>query len=225
MYRKSGTTVRAFTLIELLVVIAVIAVILALFVGLLGGARKRAKTVPDIARMHHNVLAVQTYLGDYKEVFPISDSRTFVAADEWYVAIKEAGIFERLCDADPDGCKEIEWPRFSMSVAMVYSPAQMVPGATVPVSAAKSSAIQLAQVIFPSQKGLMLRGLTSWNEPSTGWCCGTPYSKGLIGGTDGAVREMKVPDCEGGDPLYVVDQIGVPVYSTWQGCKGIDWRK
>ncbi len=207
-----------------MVTIAVIAVLVSLVVGAVAGFRKRARTVDDIVRLRQNITAVQMYLGSYQDIFPISDSDAFTSANEWYVAVERAGIFNTIRESDPVGCEEIEWPRFMMSVAMCYPVEAMTPGQTRPIDSAFARPIRLAQIMYPSQKGIMIRMIGSYSDADTAFCCGSVSPKAPMAGVDGAVTERTRMECEGGADLRVVDRIGIPVYSTWLGANGIDWR-
>ena len=61
---------RAFTLIELLVVIAIIAILLALTLPALGGARTASKQVKALANGRSVAQSFGLYLNDYDETYP-----------------------------------------------------------------------------------------------------------------------------------------------------------
>jgi prepilin-type N-terminal cleavage/methylation domain-containing protein len=61
---------RAFTLVELLVVIAIIALLVAIVLPALFGARDQAKRVKCQANLRSIGHAVQFYLGEYRDTFP-----------------------------------------------------------------------------------------------------------------------------------------------------------
>lgn len=62
---------RAFTLIELLVVIAIIAILAAILFPVFAQAKQAAKKTADITQMKQISTAIQIYLGDNDDIFPM----------------------------------------------------------------------------------------------------------------------------------------------------------
>jgi len=61
---------RGFTLIELLVVIAIIAVLAALLLPTLAGAKDRGRQASCISNVRQQCLAVMLYADDHDDVLP-----------------------------------------------------------------------------------------------------------------------------------------------------------
>jgi prepilin-type N-terminal cleavage/methylation domain-containing protein len=63
---------RAFTTIELLVVIAIIALIAALLFPVISHAREAGRRTRCLSNLRQIGMALQLYLGDYDETFPMN---------------------------------------------------------------------------------------------------------------------------------------------------------
>jgi prepilin-type N-terminal cleavage/methylation domain-containing protein/prepilin-type processing-associated H-X9-DG protein len=92
---------RGFTLIELLVVIAIIAILAAILFPVFARAREAARASSCLSNMKQINLAIQQYVQDYDEVYPVMNSVATappVAGESgWVAAIqpyaKNGGIF------------------------------------------------------------------------------------------------------------------------------------
>lgn len=90
---------RAFTLIELLVVIAIIAILAAILFPVFAQAKKAAKKTADLNNTKQLGMAVQMYLADNDDVFPVNNHRLEPSPVEvhwsWMVLpyVKSEGLF------------------------------------------------------------------------------------------------------------------------------------
>ena len=63
---------RAFTLVELLVVISVIAVLTAILMPVLGGARQRGKSIVCLSNLRQMAIASQGYINSNDGFYPVA---------------------------------------------------------------------------------------------------------------------------------------------------------
>ena len=82
----------AFTLVELLVSVAIIAVLLALLLPSLKGAKDRAKAVECMSNLRQISVAVQSYLGDYNGNFiGVYTPNWWDGGQIWWAVLGRAG--------------------------------------------------------------------------------------------------------------------------------------
>ncbi|MFA9476981.1 type II secretion system protein [Phycisphaerales bacterium AB-hyl4] len=70
-----------FTLIELLVVISIIAILIAILLPALQGARAQARTIACLSGERQMGLALHMYLGDNNDYFPL---KNFSGSSQWF---------------------------------------------------------------------------------------------------------------------------------------------
>jgi prepilin-type N-terminal cleavage/methylation domain-containing protein/prepilin-type processing-associated H-X9-DG protein len=91
--RPDNALKPAFTLIELLVVIAVIAVLLALLLPVVDGARERAISTRCMSNLRQLGTAWQLYSSDHQELLPPNNPGQMDWFDHWVEGWLEAGTF------------------------------------------------------------------------------------------------------------------------------------
>ena len=97
---------KGFTLIELLVVIAIIAILAAMLMPALEGAREKARTTACIANMRSIALAVAMYETDNAEAIPMSHLTMYNCGSPcagWKAAGPLPGAIDANADGSPDG--------------------------------------------------------------------------------------------------------------------------
>ncbi len=87
---KKMTRKHGFTLIELLVVIAIIALLMSILMPSLAKVKKQAQAVACGSNGKQLSLALEMYLGDNKNTYPLGwvNGATSFGEDLWYVALK-----------------------------------------------------------------------------------------------------------------------------------------
>jgi prepilin-type N-terminal cleavage/methylation domain-containing protein len=111
---------QAFTLIELLVVIAIIAILAAILFPVFAQAREKARQSACLSNMRQMGLAVNMYLQDYDERFPL-DSHTGTNAPWVWLRSLEPYTKTKLlyrCPSDPS----TNWTRPLPGFRTVASP-------------------------------------------------------------------------------------------------------
>jgi len=102
---------KGFTLIELLVVIAIIAILAAILFPVFAQAREKARQTQCLSNMRQMGIAVQMYLQDYDETFPL-DSHTGGAGTASWVWLQTLQPYVKTqllyrCPSDPS----VNWER------------------------------------------------------------------------------------------------------------------
>lgn len=217
-----------FTLVELVICIGIVLILLGLLAPSISRSMNEARLTADAGTLKQNVALVMLYCNDHSEVFPVSDALAFRATDTWYKALDLSAA-----EVDPYPVKRFGEMTMRLSVCMVYDAEHMLPGRTLAPGEARSTDVRLAQVVYPSDKGLMLKfrggmsvpripGNVTHMEGVTGqWCCG-PRWRTPVAMTDCSILTTDYLTLTGGEYPLVVDLVGMPVFSTWGGYLGRD---
>lgn len=217
----------AFTLIELVVCLGVIMILVGLLMPTVGVAYSRARLTRELAVVRQHAIAIDAYASDSAGVYPLIGPLAFPASTDWWKCLVAAGHYQSIGDVDP-AAASLGLPRVSyiMSLAMVYDHAKMAPGETVPIGEAFSCPVRQDQVIFPSAKALAFKWYEGNEDPAQGglvYCCGgAPWEFPIALASDGAAVSGTYLSLNGGQPPYIENSIGIPVYTTWFGCRGRD---
>lgn len=210
---------RAFTIIELLVCIGLILILISLALPSMARSIESSRNLRDCAQIRQNHAIVTLYATDHKEVFPIVHQNAFLAGIYWWKSVERAGYVSSPREVDPRIFDRFGVVTIALSVCLVYKPERMLPGFTVPIGQALSDPVRLSQVSFPSSKGGLFRresGEGSVNEGARWHCCVVPWDA-AVGFCDGSAIVTNYLQLSGGTQPLRVDEIGVPVWTTWGG--------
>lgn len=206
----------AFTIVELMVVLGLFALLVSLILPALAGSLESARLTRELATVRNNAQLIASFCNGHQGAYPMADPNAGLATARWYRPLVENGYFTNETDADPTGAK-YDAMTIVLSLCMVYDPAYMRQGWTVPLDQAKSVVVKDHQVTYPADKGLMHK-LFGWDGSNIRplFCCGKPW-KSPVAMADGSASITDYTALSGGRPVVVVDSIGAPVYSTWGG--------
>ncbi|MBL8963108.1 MAG: hypothetical protein KF787_08700 [Phycisphaeraceae bacterium] len=209
-------------MIEVLVTIGVVLLLVSLALPAMRGAALQAKLTRWLAQTSQYARSVMIYAEDYRGVYPIASEYAPYAAAAWYFPLVTDGHFVQRQDVDPEGRRRVGYVTIWLSQCMLYDPARMLPGKTVPHDEQWSVPVGQHQVPFPSSKGLMYQ--YRWPvEPVIAMCCGMPIVVGPVAFADGSGMLGTRYDFNFGlEPEPDKNGIGVPVATTWGGYRARD---
>lgn len=214
---------RGFSLPELMVVLGVIAILFSLLVPTLRGARQEARLTRLGAEIQQIAMAVNMYCDQSREAYPLADPlNTSKSSQEYWRPLRALDLLD-------EAGATLAAERFGISLATMYNPEWMVYGQTRPEEPwdHPPQRIYRRQMVYPALKGLLFpqfEGIIPVGSigPVSAWCCIPGSPSGFIAMGDGsAIRgtwEEFLPEGE----MIIVDMIGMPVWTTWNGIRGRD---
>jgi type II secretory pathway pseudopilin PulG len=215
---------RGFTLVELTITLGMVMILLGLLAPAVGRSMESARMTRDLAQLQQCMTLVGLYAADYRDIFPVADSNPFRAGESWHSALQAAGYVKSPAEVDPAAFRRFGRVTFYLSVCLAYSPERMLPGQTLPAMKAVSRAVYQHSVPYPSGKGAMLKGNSGEGTVTEGahwWCCVDRWCA-PVAMCDGSAMLADYLAMNHGRAPVVVDQVGIPVWSTWGGYLGRD---
>lgn len=228
-YKQGRQQSHAFTIIELMIVIAIIMVLMGILVPTMGKVRAGAKATSRLAGVKQSTVLILAYISDYRDTFPIlyPGGNPLAETREFYKALINSGAISNKQELDPVGWKEMKARGFDeidlvYSMCLVYDPEFMVRGLTLPGDERKSRPVRMAEVAMPDKKGAMWVTQVFDGSRVGGWCCVPGSPKGPVGFIDGSAGDYFALELLPDQTLYLENEIGSPVHTTWGGAKGRD---
>lgn len=214
---------RGFTLVETMVCTGIIGVLLAVSLVALARSRKSGDMVHDLAQVRTLLQLLDMYAGSQDDLYPITEANPFLNCVMWSPALKRLGLME---NARTDACIGAQGPGghpdACLSVCMAYAADFMVLGHTQPPENARSAGVRHSQVASPAAKGVLfdadVPGASGGVEY---WCCELELP-GPVGFADGSAEVGMWSDYLPTGVFQVIDRVGKPVFSTWNGFLGRD---
>ncbi|MCC5823688.1 MAG: type II secretion system GspH family protein [Phycisphaerales bacterium] len=222
---------RGFSMIELMVSIGVLSILVGLMLPALSGSLSRAKLTADMVRMRDAANMIGVYTADYRGVYPISDLSPgiYKIGKYWLRPMLAGGYYGDIREIDNYSDAAGSDPSVMMSAAMAYDWRRMIPGQTVDASRQYPRPVRTDQVVFPSLKGLVFRAMSDGPPRSLRFpteiqmfCCTQELWEFPVANADASAVSGHWRFFNGGRPLHLENDVGMPVLSTWSGVRGVD---
>lgn len=235
-YQPAGRTTRAnrpahraFSMIELLATVGILSILTGLLLPAISGALSESKLTADMVRIRDASIMIGVYATDHKDTYPVADVTGLWSIGQRYLRpMIKAGYYNDIREVDNYSDAQGTDPSIFMSAAMAYDWRKMIPGRTVPDYTQVPSAVRTHEVLFPSLKGLVFRGIGVGPPESIQpglqemFCCAGPLWVFPVANADSSVISGHREFFNGGRPLLIEDGVGMPVLSTWSGVRGVD---
>ena len=207
-------------MVEVLVVLGVVMLLAALLLPALRNTKKAAAETGSLAKMRDNAQLVHAYAGQYDGYSPIYVKRAWANGQFWAGALLNAGMVGSSEETSVKWFDDDPPLIVYMTAVLSMSPSTLREGSTPPINDQVFVPMRLSDIASPSAKGLLYvtGGSRNLGNP---WCCGEPYPCPVAFG-DASVGVYTWADLTPGGVLRVQDNVGFPVYSTWNGVLGRD---
>lgn len=212
-----------FSIVEVIVCIGIVGLLVGLALPPLAHARDRARATALLAVLRQNSVLITAYANEWRDTYPIFNEDLSTSSMSWFEPLKAAGIIQNAEEIDREGIRLRGSVLYALSFAMMYDPALMRPGSTVPLHVARTRPVRQSQVLYPSAKGLMWQYIaTTGRVRNVFWCCGAPWPTGPVTFADASGLVASAPDFAPGGIIRIENSIGAPIASTWNGYLGRD---
>lgn len=218
-------------MVELLAVLGVLMVLLGLILPSLGGAYSSAKLSREMIQLRDRAVMIAVYTQDHNDTFPfLANLGPKEIGMVWPRAMLAGSYYTHIQQIDSRSDELGHGFSIGMSAAMAYDWQLMRPGHTVPYVRAKAKPVRTSEVLFPAVKGLLFRWENRVHTHLDGqplpndyhaFCC-THLWEFPVANADSSVIKGHWMFFNGDRPLYIENEIGQPVESTWLGVRGID---
>ena len=201
----------------------VISVLVGLLLPTLSAAVGEGRMTRAASQVRQDAHLIDLYATDWKSIYPVAAPRWFDAAFNWYDPVRSGGYLESVEAADPHGFRRAGFVGICMSGSMACDPLMARPGATLPVSQAPSAAVRTDQVQYPASKGMVLQYYLSFGRyEGNYWCCSYEKPRAPVAFADGSTSVSRWIDMIVEPHAPPENNVGHPVISTWNGCRGRD---
>ncbi|MBL0927556.1 MAG: type II secretion system protein [Phycisphaerales bacterium] len=214
-----------FTLIELLAVVGVLSILLALFLPAIGGAKDAATRTAHAQQIRQYAALIEMYTTLSDGYFPLYDPKSAgESAGKWYRPLIKAGLAESRREFIFSGHDLESYPAAHMGTAFVAEQSVFDPeGVPLPQDTILPPArVRASQVRQPSDKGILFSTKVPTPDYYKAWCCLPAAPLGPVAYVDGSAVIARWTDLLPGGWLRVRGPIGYPVWTTWNGVRGVD---
>ena len=207
-------------MVELLVVIGVIMVVLGLALPAITASREQARATTDLAVLRAHGAAVSRFASHSDDQFPLASDRRCGASAEWYRPLIASGEYASIDEVDPHSYPRWGSVTFHLSQSLVAARSEFEWGLTRDCKVSPSSAVRQADVMFPSQKGMLVKAFErEGRTPGDRWFCCADLWKAPVVFCDGSGEIGSFLEYSRGNRPVVKWEhaVGFPVLSPWGG--------
>lgn len=199
-------------------------ILIGLLLPSLVGARDRARLSADLARYRQIASLMSLYAEDARGVYPVSGPIAFDASWRWGEAMMAAGLVTEPAHLDP------RWTpgkvmNTVMTAAALADPSVFDRSSTVTsLLEVATRGVRAHEMLFPARKGFLFESQVFYGVAQGKWCCLSVRPIGPVGMVDGSARSGPYGEFLVTPTTEIRGDLGFPIWSTWDGARGIDVR-